>query len=104
VTTTTTDLDTHRLEQLVLERTKVAADRDALAAALADGHTDVGDYQVTVTRPQRLNTAALEAAFPVTKHPHLYTAKIDTAAVKEHLAPTDLAQYKTAGAATVRVK
>lgn len=110
---TTTDL--HRLEQLALERTKVAADRDALAervkeidhllaAALQDGRNTVGDHTVTVTHPQRLNTTALEAAYPVTKYPHLYAAKLDTAAVKEHLAPADLQAFKTVGTPTVRVK
>ena len=106
--------DTIRLEQLVIERAKLRADENALnervkeldtliGAELDTGTHQVGDYKVAITNPQRINNAKVAAAFPVATHPHLYKPAIDTAAVKHHLAPAELAKYQTAGGKQVRI-
>lgn len=81
--------------------------QDEIKAILADLLPEggpAGDYRVTVTRPRRLDAKALEAAFPVTQHPHLYKPAISTAAVRAHIAEVDLAQYQVEGRAQVSIR
>lgn len=52
----------------------------------------------------RIDNAKLANAYPVGQFPHLYKPAIDNAAIKEHIAPAELEQYKKYGEATVVIK
>lgn len=65
---------------------------------------DAGDYTISVGKPvQRLSATRIMLTYPVTEHPHLYKAAIDTAAVKKHLAPAVLAAEGLYDESTPRV-
>lgn len=104
----TTTTDTTRLEQLVLERTKLAADRKALddriheldallLPQLDNGKNTIGQFTVTVVEPATINKAAIETAFPVTDYPHLYKREVNLDACKQEFSPAALAQFKKPG-------
>lgn len=112
--TTTTD-DTVNLEQLAVEYTKLDAEAEAikerketikaiLLGRFSTGSHTVGPFKVTVKAgSRRLSTSRITAAYPVAQHPELYKPAIDTAAVKQHIAPVDLEAFQDAGAPTVQV-
>lgn len=113
--TTTKTPDVVDLEQLVIEDTKLAEseeqikERRATIRATLARHLDVGTttlagHKIVVTQPSRLDPKALTLAFPVAQHPEMYEPKISTTAVREHVAPVDLAQYTTTGARTVTIR
>lgn len=100
-------------EQLVIERAKLANDRDALAERIAEldslitaslpaGTHTIADHKLIITTPARLDPKKLETAYPVARFPHLYRPTIDTASVKAYVAPVELEQYKTVGRPQVR--
>lgn len=111
----TTPDQTIDLEALAIELTKLAAEEEAIKErtdtikAIFLGHFEVGahpvgPYKVTIKAgARRLNATRLTAAFPVTQHPELYKPVLDTTAVKEHMAPVQLAAFQDAGAPTVTV-
>lgn len=110
----TTDQDIAELEQLAMHRAKISEEiknlddirkeyDEKITALAGEGTTKAGPYKVTVTVPKRLDAKAIEAAFPVAKHPEFYKRAVDTAAVKDHIAKVDLAAYQTAGSPTVRI-
>ena len=112
--TALTDEMTAELEQLVMHRAKVAEEAknledlrreydEKIAALAGEGTTHAGAYKVTVTVPRRLDAKKVEAMFPIAQNPELYAAKLDTAAVKDHIAKVDLAAYQTEGSPTVRI-
>lgn len=68
------------------------------------GNTAVGDYAVNIQHNRRLDTAAIEARFPVAVYPHLYEAKLKTAALKDNFAPVELEKFQIEGAAKVLIK
>lgn len=97
------------IEQLVTTEVKLADEAAAIAerreqikaqllAKLEPGTHQAGPYQVIVKAgPRRLDTAAVEAAYPVVEHPELYSPRPDTTKVKHHLAPAELERYQTVG-------
>jgi hypothetical protein len=111
----TTPAQTIDLEALATEYTHLTADEETikerkdtikaiLLASFEVGAHPVGPYKVTIKAgARRLNAARLTAAFPVTQHPELYKPVLDTTAVKEHMAPVQLAAFQDAGAPTVTV-
>lgn len=115
MTTTDQPVDVHRLEQLVLERAKLTSDRDALIERISDldaqltavldkGTHAIADHKVTVTAPERIDSKAIAAAFPVAQFPDLYAPAINLDAVKEQFSPAELAGFKTAGRAQIRIR
>lgn len=103
------------LEQLLAEDAKLAetADRIAgrrteirslLGAKLPDGTTTLGDAKVVITVPHRLDSAAIERAYPVAAYPHLYKPALDAKAVRDNIAPADLAALTKAGQRQVTVR
>lgn len=68
------------------------------------GNNDAGDFTIQLRANKRLDTAALEAKFPITQYPHLYAAKISTPAVRKHVAPVDLLAFEAEGEPSVIVK
>lgn len=115
-TPATETLTTSQLEALAVERTKIdehlaqlgerKAEIDAqLRAALDVGTHDAGPYKVQVRAgARRLNTTRFEAAFPVTQNPQFYKPRLDTAAVREHIAPSQLADFYDVGKPVVTIK
>lgn len=115
-TPTTPEDDIIALEQLVTEYTKLGAEVEAikerqdeiktlLLTKLPQGTHEAGPFKVTVKAgAKRLNNAALMAAYPVTAHPEMYKAALDTTAVKKHIAPVELEQFQDTGAPTLAVK
>lgn len=97
------------VEALALEWVKLADERSSiderleaikaqLLAALEHGTHQAGPYRVQVkSAPRRLNTTRLQQAFPVTQHPELYSARVDTAAVKAHIAGVVLDDFYDEG-------
>lgn len=97
------------VEALALEAVKLADEQGAiteridtikarLLVLLPHGSHPAGPYRVQVKAgPRRLDTAALEQAFPVVQHPELYSPKPDTAKVKHHLAPAVLDGFYVEG-------
>ena len=108
-----TTISTVELEQLAAEYTKraeaVAADvermdeiKQILRDHLTPGTHDLAGVKVQVRAgARRLNTAALAEAYPVSDHVELYSLALDTAKVKDHLAPAVLRNFQTQGANTV---
>lgn len=71
------------------------------------GTYKVGSYKVTVKNPpQRLNARKVQAAFPVSERPDLYTPKLDTRKVRNSFAPKDLEEqgFYTYGKRQVLIK
>ncbi|WP_159622707.1 hypothetical protein [Ruania rhizosphaerae] len=104
-----------RIEQLVLEHAKTDADIKALtdrkaelkaliADELDEGKHPFGEYDAVVTCPMRLDTAALAKDYPITQHPNLYKASLDTAEVKKRFAPAALDEYRSPGAKVVTIR
>lgn len=102
-------------EQLVLEYAKLAETaeqietrrkeiRTLLAHRYNVGTHHLAGHQVVVTRPGRLDPAAIAAAFPVTANPHLYKPVVDLDAVKDAIAPADLEAFKKYGAKVVTLR
>jgi hypothetical protein len=103
-------------EQLATDLAKLAETKTAIEEEIATrkaewlrrhpdtGTRTAGPFKVIVTAPERLDTKALEDAFPIAHHPELYVAKIDATAVKEHLSPAQLRVFKTTGAKSVTVR
>ncbi|MBC7308267.1 MAG: hypothetical protein H5T80_15355 [Dietzia sp.] len=97
------------VEALALEAVKLADEQAAiteridtikarLLTILPPGTHQAGPYRVQVKAgPRRLDTTALEAAYPVIEHPELYSPKPDTAKVKHHLAPAVLDGFYVEG-------
>jgi hypothetical protein len=104
------------LEQLALEATKLAAEAEAIAERVATikaimrgrlprGTHQLGAHVVLVKAgARRLNATRLTTAFPFTDRPDLYKAALDTAAVKDRIAPADLAAYYDEGTPTVEIR
>lgn len=107
--------DLLELEQLAAEEAKLAADaaaiaerRETIKAILRDrlpvGTHDVAGYKVQVKAgARRLNSKRLTAAYPFDRAPELYSVALDTAKVKDHVAPAHLIDFYDAGAPTVVV-
>ncbi len=91
-------------EQIERYEQEVQLIDERLREAFDFGNNDAGEWTVQVQHNRRLNTAAIEAAFPVAQFPHLYRPAVDTAAVKENLAPVVLDQYYSEGTAKILVK
>lgn len=115
MSTDTTTTTTPAVEALLAEydnlaaRVEQATERQAqikalLAEQLPDGTTEAAGHKVIVTVPRRLDSKALERAYPVTAYPHLYAPALSTKAVRDNLAPVDLEQYTTAGARQVSIR
>ena len=110
---TTTAPSRIELEQLAAEYSKraeaVAADverMDQIKTILRDhltpGTHDLAGVTVQVRQgARRLSTKALTDAYPVTEHVELYSLALDTAKVKDHLAPATLRGFQTQGANTI---
>jgi len=107
--------DVVALEQILAEDAKLAetADRIAerrtqirsiLADKLPDGTTALAGRQVIISVPNRLDNAAIERAYPVTSYPHLYRPALDTKAVRDNIAPAQLAALTKAGQRQVTVR
>lgn len=87
--------------------------RDAHLATLATaahdgtlqvGRNPLGNTLVTVKGgARRLDARKLEATYPATEHPGLYTPKLDTKLVRAAFAPNQLAQFESVGASTIQV-
>lgn len=63
-----------------------------------------GELAVIVSASRRLDADAIAARYPVAQNPHLYKAVIDTAAIRQHLSPVQLADLTTVGALSVKLK
>ncbi len=111
-----TELQIHlEVEELVAERVKreaeIEADReriDAINARLLDllptGTHDAGDHKVTIRAgARRLDPAKVAEAYPFREHPEMYKVAVDTAKVREYVAPNFLRDLQTEGNPTVVV-
>mgnify|MGYP000925812598 CR=1 FL=1 len=72
-----------------LEQEK-AAIHESIRSTYPTDTYPAGPWSVTVQRRRALDTAALEAKYPVTTHPHLYAPKLVTDAVKKNIAAVEL--------------
>lgn len=107
--------ETAELEQLIQHRQKLKTEIDHLDetrkeydAKILDllediDKTQIGHYKLSVTRTKRLNTKSLEQAYPVAQNPGLYTAQLDTSAVRKQLTEQELEAHQTIGAPFLRV-
>lgn len=103
------------LEQLATRKVKLRDEKAAIDEEIAlidaqildvadTGTTPAGPFKVIVTEPERLDTAALSAAFPVAQHPELYKAVLDTTAVKDRMSPVQLSVFRARGRKQVTVR
>ena len=76
---------------------------DQLREAYDYGSHTAGDYRVSIQHNKRLNTAAFEKTYPAVRFPHFYKPAVNTAAIKDYLAPVDLEKFYTEGAKKVLV-
>lgn len=91
----TTQTEPQLIEELAEEYADLAADIEPKQArleelkkqfrALQRGTHDIGGLVISVSANRRLNTKALESAYPASEHPELYKHSIDTKAAREHL-------------------
>ncbi|WP_054953061.1 hypothetical protein [Flaviflexus massiliensis] len=86
------DRDQKRLKEL----------RAQILNVLPDGGS-AGEYQVNVSRPKTMDWAKVEAAFPASAYPQIWTA-LDRDAVKDHVAPAILDTFTTEGSPRMTVK
>lgn len=102
-----------QINQLVAEYAalKTQADRDQkrlkelrarILTALPDGG-EAGGHHVNVSRPKAVDWAQVEAAFPASHYPQIWTA-LDRDAVKDHVAPKILETYMVEGSPRMTVK
>ncbi len=82
--------------------------RDAIDAeileVLADGKHVGNSLILEATTWSATDYEALAEAFPYESYPQLYSAKIDTAKVKDSFAPAALDSYKKYGKRSLKVK
>ncbi len=108
------DYTTEQLEKLAQEyaertaavskETERIAEIKAIFLTLGEGKHAAGTFRINIKPGSKvLDSKKLTAAFPVTQFPHLYKGVIDTAAVKQHVAPADLDQYKRQNQPSVEV-
>ena len=111
---TTTTTDPQLLEELADEYAQLHADIEPKQARLEEikkqfrelgrGTHDIADLVITVSRNARLNTKALEAAYPAAEHAELYKSTIDTKAAREHLGEDMIQDFSTEGENKISVK
>jgi hypothetical protein len=101
-------------EELVERRVTLKADLEFTQAQLEQiddeirtrgvGTHEAGAWSVQVRPSRRLDAKAVEAAYPVAQNPELYKPAIDTAAIKDHIAPKDLDQFYVENRPSIVVK
>lgn len=111
--TTLTTEQTADLEQLAMHRAKVSEeiknledirkDLDQKILDITDESATAGAYKVIVTRSRRLDTKAIEAAFPVAQNPDFYKVAVDTDAFKKAVAENARDAYQIVGSPSIRV-
>lgn len=94
-TAASTSPDPRLIEELAEEYATLAADIEPKQARMEElkkqfrqlpkGTHDLAGLAVTVSANRRLNTKALEEAYPASEHGELYKQAIDTKAAREHL-------------------
>lgn len=97
--------------ELVKRQDAIAADVERIAEIktilrdrLPVGTHPVGPFTVQVKAgAKRFDPKAFTAAFPFEVRPDLYSAQLDTAKVKDAVAPRELAAFYSQGAPTVVV-
>lgn len=88
----------------VLQQEKEALTAHLLRNLAPGSRTPAGDLTINVSKPvERLNTARLTQAFPVTDRPDLYKPIIDTAKVKQAISTVDLQALGVFDVSTPRV-
>jgi hypothetical protein len=68
------------------------------------GNHDAGDWTLQVIPNRRLDPAAIEQTFPVTKFPQYYKPVPNLDALKANIAPVELAKFYREGTPIVKVK
>lgn len=111
---TNRDYTPEYLESLRKEYLRNAADierltimQDGIKARMLEAHDAGVELPENVSYRAgsgRISNSKLATAYPVAEYPHLYKPALDNSAIKNHIAPADLEQYKTYGDATVTIK
>ncbi|MFT4258021.1 hypothetical protein [Microbacterium sp.] len=89
-----------QIDRLTQEKKQI----DEKLAELGPGKHDAGEWTVTVSPNRRIDTARIEQRFPVAQYPHLYRPAVDTAALKEYMAPIELNAFYIEGQPRILVK
>ena len=109
-------MNTENLESIITRYTEITEqiaalteEKQGLTALLLseiepETKLEIGDYRVSVGKiTERLNTRRLTEALPVSEHPALYKATIDTAAVKKHVPYVNLKALGVYDTSTPRI-
>lgn len=90
-----------QIDRLTQEKQQI---QDEIRERHPYGSTPAGDWEIQVQRNRRLDTARIEQRYPVAQYPHLYRPAVNTAALKENLAPVELEQFYSEGTPKVLVR
>ena len=77
---------------------------EKLREAFKFGNNDAGDWTVQLSHNRQLDKARFMQRFPVAQYPHFYQPTVDTAAIKDFIAPRELEAFYNEGAAKIAVK
>lgn len=84
--------------RLAEQREHINQQMDAIKAelrGLGTGSHEIAGVKVSISPNRRIDPKLVEQEFPVAKHPELYKATPDTAALRKHLAPIRVEQLMT---------
>lgn len=77
---------------------------DMQARSLGYGTHDAGEWSLAIQHNRTLDKERFMEKYPVAQFPDFYKPAVNTSAIKERIAPADLAAFYNEGDATVVVK
>lgn len=89
-----TELDRVKANIKQAEKRKAEIDAILKAELPADKPVELPSGRITISVTRTLDSAKIEKEFSVDEHPEFYKVAVDTQAVKQHIAPVDLAKYQ----------
>ena len=68
------------------------------------GNNEAGDWTIQLQVNRQLDKARFMQRFPVAQYPHFYQPTVDSAAIKQFIAPAELGAFYNEGTPKIAVK